>query len=117
MRGGPGLRPGLRLGFVVAPRPLIERLTRERFLVDRQGDLALELAIAELRETAHDLPSDVGPLRWFEKLRDIAAGIRRERQKLALDVQRADQKREADAKRAAEMEEITRPKLRSRKKG
>ncbi|HET9621587.1 MAG TPA: PLP-dependent aminotransferase family protein [Kofleriaceae bacterium] len=44
------LAPGLRLGFVVAPRPLIERLTRERFLVDRQGDLALELAIAELIE-------------------------------------------------------------------
>ena len=44
------LAPGLRLGFVVAPRPLIERLTRERFLVDRQGDPALELAIAELIE-------------------------------------------------------------------
>jgi GntR family transcriptional regulator/MocR family aminotransferase len=44
------LAPGLRLGFVVAPRPLIERLARERFLVDRQGDQALELAIAELIE-------------------------------------------------------------------
>jgi GntR family transcriptional regulator/MocR family aminotransferase len=44
------LAPGLRLGFVVAPRPLIERLARERYLVDRQGDHALELAIAELIE-------------------------------------------------------------------
>lgn len=44
------LAPGLRLGFVVAPRPLIDRLARERFLIDRQGDLALELAIAELIE-------------------------------------------------------------------
>ncbi|HEX3762893.1 MAG TPA: PLP-dependent aminotransferase family protein [Kofleriaceae bacterium] len=44
------LAPGLRLGFVVAPRPLIDRLARERFLVDRQGDHALELAIAELIE-------------------------------------------------------------------
>jgi GntR family transcriptional regulator/MocR family aminotransferase len=44
------LAPGLRLGFVVAPRPLIERLARERYLIDRQGDLALELAIAELIE-------------------------------------------------------------------
>jgi GntR family transcriptional regulator/MocR family aminotransferase len=44
------LAPGLRLGFVVAPRPLIERLARERYLIDRQGDLALELAIAELLE-------------------------------------------------------------------
>ncbi len=44
------LAPGLRLGFVVAPRPLIERLARERYLIDRQGDLALEIAIAELIE-------------------------------------------------------------------
>jgi GntR family transcriptional regulator / MocR family aminotransferase len=44
------LAPGLRLGFVVAPRPLIDRLARERLLVDRQGDQALELAIAELIE-------------------------------------------------------------------
>jgi GntR family transcriptional regulator/MocR family aminotransferase len=44
------LAPGLRLGFVVAPRPLIDRLARERFLVDRQGDTALEIAIAELIE-------------------------------------------------------------------
>lgn len=44
------LAPGLRLGFVVAPRPLIERLARERYLVDRQGDHALEIAIAELIE-------------------------------------------------------------------
>jgi GntR family transcriptional regulator / MocR family aminotransferase len=44
------LAPGLRLGFVVAPRPLIDRLTRERFLVDRQGDHALEIAIAEMIE-------------------------------------------------------------------
>jgi len=44
------LAPGLRLGFVVAPRPLIDRLARERYLIDRQGDHALELAIAELIE-------------------------------------------------------------------
>jgi GntR family transcriptional regulator/MocR family aminotransferase len=44
------LAPGLRLGFVIAPRPLIDRLARERYLVDRQGDHALELAIAELIE-------------------------------------------------------------------
>lgn len=44
------LAPGLRLGFVVAPRPLIERLARERYLIDRQGDQAIELAVAELIE-------------------------------------------------------------------
>ena len=44
------LAPGLRLGFVAAPKQFVERLARERFLIDRQGDLALELAIAELIE-------------------------------------------------------------------
>jgi len=38
------------LGFALAPRAVIDRLARERFLVDRQGDVALELAIAELIE-------------------------------------------------------------------
>jgi GntR family transcriptional regulator / MocR family aminotransferase len=44
------LAPGLRLAFVVAPRALIERMTQERILVDRQGDSVLECAIAELLE-------------------------------------------------------------------
>jgi GntR family transcriptional regulator/MocR family aminotransferase len=44
------LAPGLRIGFVVAPTPLIERLTRERFAIDRQGDHVLEAAVAELVE-------------------------------------------------------------------
>jgi len=44
------LAPGLRLGFVVAPRPLLDRLAAERALVDRQGDLVLERAVAELVE-------------------------------------------------------------------
>ena len=44
------LAPGLRLGFVVAPRPLLERMTEERILVDRQGDTVLECAVAELLE-------------------------------------------------------------------
>jgi GntR family transcriptional regulator/MocR family aminotransferase len=44
------LAPGLRLGFVVAPRSLIDRLARERYLSDHQGDHALEVAIAELIE-------------------------------------------------------------------
>ncbi|HEV8551433.1 MAG TPA: PLP-dependent aminotransferase family protein [Polyangiaceae bacterium] len=42
------LAPGLRLAFVVAPRALVERLTAERVLIDRQGDLVLECAVAEL---------------------------------------------------------------------
>ena len=42
------LAPGLRIGYVVAPRPLLEQLIRLRFQIDRQGDHAIERAVAEL---------------------------------------------------------------------
>lgn len=44
------LAPGLRLGFVVAPVELIERLVALRSVIDRQGDHATEAAVAELLE-------------------------------------------------------------------
>lgn len=44
------LAPGLRIGFVVAPRPFIEKLAVIRTFVDRQGDLVVERAVAELFE-------------------------------------------------------------------
>ncbi len=42
------LAPGLRVGFAVAPPPVIERLSAYRRLVDRQGDHVTERAVAEL---------------------------------------------------------------------
>ena len=45
------LAPGLRLGYVVAPRQVLERLTAQRFHVDRQGEHSLEQAVAELIDT------------------------------------------------------------------
>jgi GntR family transcriptional regulator/MocR family aminotransferase len=44
------LAPGLRLGFVVAPPALVERLAQLRRAIDRQGDHAVESAVAELIE-------------------------------------------------------------------
>src|SRR5262249_52253572 len=44
------LAPGLRIGFVVAPAPLVDRLAAVRSFVDRQGDRAVERAVAELLE-------------------------------------------------------------------
>jgi GntR family transcriptional regulator/MocR family aminotransferase len=44
------LAPGLRIGFVVAPPPLVERLAVVRAFADRQGDRAVERAVAELLE-------------------------------------------------------------------
>jgi GntR family transcriptional regulator/MocR family aminotransferase len=42
------LAPALRIGYVVAPVPLIERIAAHRSLIDTQGDQVLEYAIAEL---------------------------------------------------------------------
>ena len=44
------LAPALRLGFVVAPRPLVEALAARRLLVDQHGNRAMERAVAELIE-------------------------------------------------------------------
>lgn len=40
--------PGLRLGWVVAPPPLIERLVALRLRIDRQGDRVVAHAVSEL---------------------------------------------------------------------
>ncbi len=44
------LAPGLRLGFLVAGSTVIERALRWRTIIDRQGDLPTEAAVAELFE-------------------------------------------------------------------
>ncbi len=45
------LAPGLRLGYLVAPPPLLERVTAVRSFVDLNGDRVLEAAVAELLES------------------------------------------------------------------
>lgn len=44
------LAPGLRIGWVVAPPPVVARLSAWRRVIDRQGDHAVEAAVAELME-------------------------------------------------------------------
>ncbi len=44
------LAPGLRVGFLFAPLPFIRRAASLRAVVDRQGDLVAEYALAELLE-------------------------------------------------------------------
>ncbi len=56
------LAPGPRVGFVVAPPAVLERMARWREIVDRQGDLAVEAAIAELLEEG-ELQRHVGRMR------------------------------------------------------
>lgn len=45
------LAPGMRMGFVVAPPPVIERMTSLRVAMDIQGDLAAESVVAEVFES------------------------------------------------------------------
>ena len=44
------LAPGLRIGFVWGPAPVLARLTALRAIVDRQGDHGVQRAVAELLE-------------------------------------------------------------------
>lgn len=44
------LAPGLRLGYLVAPRPLLARASDLRVYLDRQGDHTMEAAVANLIE-------------------------------------------------------------------
>ena len=44
------LAPGLRLGYAVAPPPVLARMAALRTAVDRQGDTVAEAAVAELLE-------------------------------------------------------------------
>jgi GntR family transcriptional regulator / MocR family aminotransferase len=69
------LAPGLRLAFMVAPHGLIQRMTAERALIDRQGDAILECAIAELLEDG-ELQRHVRRMRRvYHDRRDAFCGV------------------------------------------
>lgn len=65
------LAPGIRVGWVVAPAPMLERLAALRSRIDRQGDHVLQAAVAELMEDG-DVQRHVWRMkRAYEKRRDI----------------------------------------------
>ncbi len=71
--------PSLRLGFVHAPLPLIVRMRELRLGFDRQGDMVLERAMAELMEDG-ELARHINRMhRVYRVRRDIlCAALRRE---------------------------------------
>lgn len=72
------LAPALRLGFVVAPVPLIDRLAELRLAVDRQGDQIVECAVAELIEDGELGRHARRMRRVYQARRDaLAASLRR----------------------------------------
>jgi GntR family transcriptional regulator/MocR family aminotransferase len=67
------LAPGLRVGFIVAPRPVLDRVVSFRAVTDMQGDATMECAIAELFEEG-ELLRHVGRMRTiYRRRRDALA--------------------------------------------
>ncbi|WP_446220138.1 MocR-like pyridoxine biosynthesis transcription factor PdxR [Micromonospora sp. IBHARD004] len=73
------LAPGLRLGYVAAPRPFVDRIASIRAVTDIQGDLVMEAAVAELFASG-ELVRHVGRMRRiYRSRRDaLVAAVRRE---------------------------------------
>jgi len=68
------LAPGLRIGFLVAPDVLMDRLVALRLASDMQGDAAVEYAIAKLFEDGELLRHLRRMRRVYERRRDALAG-------------------------------------------
>lgn len=73
------LAPGLRLGWVSAPEPVIDALAELRQMVDRQGDGALELAMAELLSDGELSRHVLRMRRTYHRRRDALAQMLGER--------------------------------------
>ncbi|MEO6601602.1 MAG: PLP-dependent aminotransferase family protein, partial [Polyangiaceae bacterium] len=69
------LAPGLRLGFIAAPRSLIATLGAVRFHVDRHGDTVTECAVAELIEEGELLRHARRARRAYHARRDALAAL------------------------------------------
>ena len=81
------LAPGLRIGFLVGPRALLERAAALRAFVDRQGDLAVERAVAEVIEDGLLARHARKMRRIYHERRDALAGALEEKlPELAFDV-------------------------------
>jgi GntR family transcriptional regulator/MocR family aminotransferase len=68
------LAPGLRIGYVVAPRPLVETLATLRMDIDRQGDQVVEEAVAELLEDGEVQRHARRARSAYAERRDVLAG-------------------------------------------
>ncbi len=67
------LAPGLRLGWVSAPAEVITELAKVRRMIDRQGNAALECAIAELLEDGEVMRHILRMRRIYRRRRDALA--------------------------------------------
>ncbi len=71
------IAPSLRLGYIAAPVPVVDRAAAEIMLIDRQGDPATEMAIAEMMEQGDVHRHTRKVLRVYEERREILAELLR----------------------------------------
>jgi GntR family transcriptional regulator/MocR family aminotransferase len=63
--------PGLRIGFCVAPAPLLARLTDERAITDRHGSTVIEAAVADLIDDGEIQRHARRARRIYQRRRDV----------------------------------------------
>jgi GntR family transcriptional regulator/MocR family aminotransferase len=84
------LTPSIRLGYVAAPPPVIERLALEAAMIDRQGDPTTETAIAEMIEAGEVKRHTRRALRIYGERRGVFAELLRASLSAYLDFQLPD---------------------------
>jgi GntR family transcriptional regulator/MocR family aminotransferase len=72
------LSPSLRLGYMAAPKAVIDRAAAEITMIDRQGDPATEGAVAELIDTGEIHRHTRRVLRVYSERRTLMAELLRE---------------------------------------
>lgn len=71
------LAPNLRIGYLAAPPAVVERVAEEVLLLDRQGDQAIEHAVAELIDAGELRRHARKSLRVYAQRREAAAVLLR----------------------------------------
>jgi GntR family transcriptional regulator/MocR family aminotransferase len=72
------LAPGFRSGYLVAPENLIAEMAKFRRLVDRQGDMLMEQALAELLEEKEIQRHLKKALKIYQERRDVFTSLLQE---------------------------------------
>lgn len=79
------LAPGLRIGFAVVPRPMRSAIIAQRMLIDRQGDLSVEAAVADMMEEGEVQRHIRRARRVYRARRDVLVESLRDRLKERLE--------------------------------
>lgn len=69
------LAPGFRSGYLIAPENLIVEMAKFRRLVDRQGDMLMEQALAELLEEKEIQRHLKKAVKIYQERRDVFTGL------------------------------------------